>query len=117
MTPIPIPMCTTPAMDGCGWRRPGFGDGDPIPILASAVPTALAGTLAYTGPGMVGVDTTAVPAGDTASVVVTVVAIAARAVITRSADLMAESVVARAVASVVAAASAVVTAVDIADND
>jgi hypothetical protein len=41
-------------MDGCGWRRLGFGDGDPIPILDFAVPTALAGTLALSGPAMVG---------------------------------------------------------------
>ena len=113
MMPIPIPTCTTPAMDGCGWRHPGFGDGGLIPTLAFAVPTALAGTLAYTGPGMAGADTTAVPAGDTALVV----ARAVRAVITRSADLTAALVVARAVASVVIAASAAATAVDIADHD
>ena len=94
-------------------RRSPAGDGGLIPTLAFAVPTALAGTLAYTGPGMAGADTTAVPAGDTALVV----AIAVRAVITRSADLTAALVVARAVASVVIAASAAATAVDIADHD
>jgi len=105
MTPLPIPMCTNPTTAGCGWRRRGFGDGDLIPTLASAVPWALAGTLASTGPGMVGADTAVVPAGDTALVVATVAAIAAVLVVPRAVV---------AVASAVGAEGA--TAVDAADN-
>ena len=65
-TPIPIPTCTTPAMDGCGWRLLGSGAGVRILTFSPAVRWALAGTLACTGPGMVGADTAAAVTADTA---------------------------------------------------
>ncbi len=76
---LPIPMCTTPVTDGCGWHRPGFGAGDPIPISVFAVLLALAGIEASTGPGMVGADTVA---GTLAAIVPATVAIGVRAAIT-----------------------------------
>src|SRR5208283_5800572 len=71
-TPIPIRMRTTPATDGCGWRRHGFGAGGPIPTLASAVPSASAGIVVCTGAGMVGADT----AADTAAAIAAASAVA-----------------------------------------
>jgi len=103
----PTHTCTTPATDGCGWRLPGSGWGA-YPYFGPVVRWALAGTLASTGPGMVGADTAAA-AEDTVLVVVTVAAIAATLVVPH------------AVVSVVTAASAVATAeamvAAIADND
>jgi len=80
----------------------------PYPYFGPRGPMGFAGTLASTGPGMVGADTAAA-AEDTVLVVVTVAAIAATLVVPH------------AVVSVVTAASAVATAeamvAAIADND
>ncbi len=116
-------MFTIPATDGCGWQRPGFGAGVPIPTLDLAVPVALAGTLASIALGTVGVDTTAALAADTAVAfvpgMVSVVAIAVPVLLALSAD-SAAAVAARELsvdsAAVVAARVVAATAAGIAEG-
>jgi hypothetical protein len=114
-TPTRILMCITRAMDGCGWRHPGFGVGARIPTLASVVRWDLAGMLACIEPAMAGADTgvaaTAAAGGSAA------VATELRPTIGLLADPARVREAVRTEDSLVTADSVAATAADIADGN